>query len=122
MRGYIHVMLCGSMFAAQLLFVVGVERTENKVCLQTQSHLDMEALLRSWITPFPTPWTQPRLHTTITHTLILLLLQLTTYPSYLFHTICVASMRRDISRTPLSVPGDIHVDADGRSGTLRGSS
>ena len=31
MRNYIHVMLCANMFVAQLLFVVGVERTENKV-------------------------------------------------------------------------------------------
>ena len=31
MRNYIHVMLCANMFVAQLLFVVGVERTENEV-------------------------------------------------------------------------------------------
>ena len=31
MRNYIHVMLCANLFAAQLLFVVGVERTENEV-------------------------------------------------------------------------------------------
>ena len=31
MRNYIHVMLCANLFAAQLVFVLGVERTENKV-------------------------------------------------------------------------------------------
>ena len=31
MRNYIHIMLCANLFAAQLVFVVGVERTENKV-------------------------------------------------------------------------------------------
>ena len=31
MRNYIHVMLCANLFATQLVFVVGVERTENKV-------------------------------------------------------------------------------------------
>ena len=31
MRNYIHIMLCTNLFAAQLLFVVGVNRTENKV-------------------------------------------------------------------------------------------
>ena len=31
MRNYIHVMLCANLFVAQLVFVVGVERTENKV-------------------------------------------------------------------------------------------
>ena len=31
MRNYIHVMLCANLFAAQLMFVVGVERTENEV-------------------------------------------------------------------------------------------
>ena len=31
MRNYIHVMLCANLFAAQLVFVVGVERTENEV-------------------------------------------------------------------------------------------
>ena len=31
MRNYIHCMLCANLIAAQLVFVVGVERTENKV-------------------------------------------------------------------------------------------
>ena len=30
-RSYIHIMLCGSMFAAQLTFVVGVDRTDSEV-------------------------------------------------------------------------------------------
>ena len=34
MRNYIHIMLCANLFAAQLLFVVGVERTENEVLNQ----------------------------------------------------------------------------------------
>ena len=34
MRNYIHVMLCANLFAAQLVFVVGVERTENEVCMK----------------------------------------------------------------------------------------
>ena len=34
MRNYIHVMLCANLFAAQLVFVVGVERTENEVLNQ----------------------------------------------------------------------------------------
>ena len=31
MRNYIHCMLCANLIAAQLVFVVGVERTENEV-------------------------------------------------------------------------------------------
>ena len=31
MRNYIHCMLCGSMFTALLVFIVGVEKTENEV-------------------------------------------------------------------------------------------
>ena len=31
MRNYIHCMLCGSMFTAELLFTVGINRTENEV-------------------------------------------------------------------------------------------
>ena len=31
MRNYIHCMLCGSMFTAQLVFVVGIDRTGNEV-------------------------------------------------------------------------------------------
>ena len=31
MRSYIHVMLCGSMFVAQLTFVVGVDKIDDKV-------------------------------------------------------------------------------------------
>ena len=31
MRNYIHCMLCGSMFTAQLLFIVGIDKTENEV-------------------------------------------------------------------------------------------
>jgi hypothetical protein len=31
MRNYIHVMLCINLFIAQLLFVIGVERTENEI-------------------------------------------------------------------------------------------
>ena len=31
MRNYIHCMLCGSMFTAQLVFTVGINRTENEV-------------------------------------------------------------------------------------------
>ena len=38
MRNYIHVMLCGNLFAAQLVFVVGVERTENKVLISILVH------------------------------------------------------------------------------------
>ena len=34
MRNYIHIMLCANLFAAQLVFVVGVERTENKVFIE----------------------------------------------------------------------------------------
>ena len=37
MRNYIHVMLCANLFAAQLVFVVGVERTENKVLRRLQA-------------------------------------------------------------------------------------
>ena len=31
MRNYIHCMLCGSMFTAQLVFTVGIRRAENEV-------------------------------------------------------------------------------------------
>ena len=31
MRNYIHCMLCGSMFTAQLLYTFGINRTENEV-------------------------------------------------------------------------------------------
>ena len=31
MRNYIHCMLCANLIAAQLVFVVGVERTDKKV-------------------------------------------------------------------------------------------
>ena len=31
MRSFIHIMLCAKLFAAQLVFVMGVERTDNKV-------------------------------------------------------------------------------------------
>ena len=31
MRSYIHVMLCANMFVAQLVFIVGADKTENKV-------------------------------------------------------------------------------------------
>ena len=31
MRNYIHIMLCANLFVAQLLFVVGIERTEDEV-------------------------------------------------------------------------------------------
>ena len=31
MRNYIHCMLCANLIAAQLVFIVGVERTENEV-------------------------------------------------------------------------------------------
>ena len=31
MHNYIHCMLCGSMFTALLVFIVGVEKTENEV-------------------------------------------------------------------------------------------
>ena len=34
MRSYIHIMLCGSMFAAQLTFAVGVGMTNNEVEFQ----------------------------------------------------------------------------------------
>ena len=33
MRNYIHCMLCGSMFTAQLVFTFGIDRTENEVLL-----------------------------------------------------------------------------------------
>ena len=36
MRNYIHVMLCGNLFAAQLVFVVGVEKTQNEVLRSLQ--------------------------------------------------------------------------------------
>ena len=40
MRNYIHCMLCANLIAAQLVFVVGVERTENEVksVLLSSSH------------------------------------------------------------------------------------
>ena len=40
MRNYIHCMLCANLIAAQLVLVVGVERTENKVksVLLSSSH------------------------------------------------------------------------------------
>ena len=31
MRNYIHCMLCGSMFTAQLLYTFGINKTENEV-------------------------------------------------------------------------------------------
>ena len=31
MRNYIHCMLCGSMFVALLVFIVGMDQTENEV-------------------------------------------------------------------------------------------
>ena len=40
MRNYIHCMLCANLIAAQLVFIVGVERTENEVksVLLSSSH------------------------------------------------------------------------------------
>ena len=38
MRNYIHCMLCANLIAAQLVFVVGVERTENEVKSVLLSH------------------------------------------------------------------------------------
>jgi hypothetical protein len=35
MRNYIHVNLSISLFVAQLLFVVGVDKTQNQVCIVT---------------------------------------------------------------------------------------
>ena len=31
MRNYIHIMLCSNLFIAQLTFLIGVDKTENKV-------------------------------------------------------------------------------------------
>ena len=39
MRSYIHVMLCANLFVAQLVFVVGVERTEHEVAIHMVSGL-----------------------------------------------------------------------------------
>ena len=31
MRNYIHIMLCSNLFIAQLLFVIGIDKTDNEV-------------------------------------------------------------------------------------------
>ena len=33
MRVYVHIMLCGSLFISQLVFIIGVDKTQNKVWL-----------------------------------------------------------------------------------------
>ena len=33
MRNYIHIMLCVSLFMAQLVFIIGIDKIENKVLL-----------------------------------------------------------------------------------------
>ena len=48
MRNYIHVMLCVNLFAAQLVFVVEVERTENKVFIAVWCNCFMMCLWLLW--------------------------------------------------------------------------
>lgn len=45
MRSYIHVNLCLSLMAAQFLFLVGIDRTENQVCTATVKLLHVASLL-----------------------------------------------------------------------------
>ena len=33
MRNYIHIMLCVSLFVAQLVFIIGIDKTENYVSI-----------------------------------------------------------------------------------------
>ena len=37
MRNYIHIMLCVSMFSAQVVFMIGIDKVENKVSLLLNS-------------------------------------------------------------------------------------
>ena len=47
MHNYIHCMLCGSMFTALLVFIVGVEKTENEVKSVLLSSLWSSTLLHT---------------------------------------------------------------------------
>ena len=33
MRNYIHIMLCVNLIIAQLIFIIGIDKTENMVCI-----------------------------------------------------------------------------------------
>ena len=37
MRNYIHINLCISLFVAQLVFVIGIDKAQNKVSFQSYS-------------------------------------------------------------------------------------
>ena len=86
---------------AQLVFVVGVDKTENKV--------PMSAICTLMVAPSCSP--APSIHThTHTHTH-------TPFSS----SLSLGWLLSSGSSAPLSLHGHVYVDADGGSGTLRGT-
>ena len=82
-------MLCANLFVAQLVFVVGVEKTENKVEEEEEEEEEEDEL----------------------ETLFLACMSICLFPPLvcLFSHCCVA---------PLPLPGCVHVDVDGGCGPL----